>query len=214
MQRRAQSRERVGTRITSLAECALQRRLGNRRGGPSLFSQLVKNPRRQLTTLDGVARRTWRTEGSVDTFIAAPLGDVYAAVADVTRIGERSPECRAAEWLPGSTPGQVGSRFRGRNRSGIARWSRVCEVTANDPRSRFVFRTVPERIDPSRRDSTTWSYTFVPEGHGTRVTHSYEVTMLPSRPFRALYGWLLPHHRDMRPQMTQTLAALKEALEG
>lgn len=190
------------------------RRLGNRRGGPKPVVRTWSNPRRRLTTLGGVARRTWRTAGSVDTFIAAPLGDVYAAVADVTRVGERSPECRAAEWLPGLTPGQVGSRFRGRNRSGIARWSRVCEVTANDPRSRFVFRTVPERIDPSRRDSTTWSYTFVPEGHGTRVTHSYEVTMLPSRPFLALYGWLLPHHRDMRPQMTQTLAALKEALEG
>lgn len=87
-------------------------------------------------------------------------------------------------------------------------------MTANDPGSRFVFRTVPERIDLSRRDSTTWSYTFVPEGDGTRVTHSYEITMLPLRPFRALYGWILPHHRDMRPQMAETLLALKASLEG
>jgi polyketide cyclase/dehydrase/lipid transport protein len=161
-----------------------------------------------------VAQRLWRTEGSVDTIIAAPPREVYAAVADITRTGERSSECRAAEWLPGSTPGQVGSRFRGRNRSGVARWSRVCEVTANDPGSSFVFRTVPERIDPSRRDSTTWSYTLAPEGDGTRVTHSYEITTLPLRPFRALYGRILPHHRDMRPQMAETLAALKAALEG
>jgi hypothetical protein len=150
----------------------------------------------------------------VDTFIAAPPQKVYGAVADITRTGERSSECRAAEWLPGSTPGQVGSRFRGRNRSGVARWSRVCEVIALDPGSTFAFRTVPERVDLSRRDSTTWSYTFVPEGDGTRVTHSYEITMLPSQPFRALYGWMLPHHRDMRPQMAETLAALKKALEG
>lgn len=150
----------------------------------------------------------------MDTFIATPPHEVYGAVADITRTGERSSECRTAEWLPGSTPGQVGSRFRGRNRSGVVRWSRVCEVTASDPGSRFVFRTVPERVDPSRRDSTTWSYTFVAEGEGTRVTHSYEITMFPSRPFRALYGWMLPHHRDMRPQMAETLAALKEALEG
>ena len=160
-----------------------------------------------------MARRAWRTEGSVDTFIAAPPREVYAAVADVTRTGERSPECRAAEWLSGSAPGQVGSRFRGRNRAGLVRWSRVCEVTANDPGSRFVFRTVPERLDLSRRDSTTWSYTFVPEGDGTRVTHSYEITMWPTQPFRALYGWILPHHRDMRPQMAETLAALKASLE-
>ena len=158
--------------------------------------------------------RVWRTEGAVDTFIAAPPSDVHAAVADITRTGERSPECRAAEWLPGSTPGAVGSRFRGRNRSGLARWSRVCEVTANDPGCSFAFRTVPERIDLSRRDSTTWSYTFVSEGDGTRVSHSYEITMLPLRPFWVLYGRIFPHHRDMRPQMSETLEALKKSLES
>ena len=161
-----------------------------------------------------MAQRVWRTEGSVDTFVAAPPHEVYAAVADISRTGERSSECHSAEWLPGATPGEAGSRFRGRNRSGVARWSRVCEVVASEPGVRFVFRTVPERMDPSRRDSTTWSYTFTPEGTGTRVTHSYEITMLPSRPFRALYGRMLPHHRDMRPQMAETLAALKKALEA
>lgn len=161
-----------------------------------------------------MARRIWRTEGSVDTFIAAPPREVYAAVADITRTGERSSECRAAEWLPDAAPGRVGSRFRGRNRSGVARWSRVCEVTANDPESTFVFRTVPERIDPSRRDSTTWSYTFAAEADGTRVTHAYAITTLPSWPFRSLYGWILPHHRDMRPKMSETLAALKATMEA
>ena len=150
----------------------------------------------------------------METFIAAPPQDVFDAVADITRTGERSSECRSAEWLPGSPPGQMGSRFRGRNRSGIARWSRVCEVVALDPGVRFAFRTVPERIDLSRRDSTTWSYTFAPDGDGTRVTHSYEITMLPSQPFRSLYGWVLPHHRDMRPQMAETLEALKKSLES
>ena len=87
-------------------------------------------------------------------------------------------------------------------------------MIANDPGSRFVFRTVPERWDPSRRDSTTWAFTFVPEGDGTRVTHSYEITMMPSRPFRALYGVMFPHHRDMRPQMAETLGALRTAHEG
>lgn len=161
-----------------------------------------------------MARRLWRTEGAVDTSITAAPAEVHAVVADVTRTGERSPECRAAEWLPGSVPGAVGSRFRGRNRAGVARWSRICEVTVNEPGSRFAFRTVPERVDLSRRDSTTWSYTFVSEGDGTRVAHSYEITMLPLRPFRALYGRMLPHHRDMRPQMSETLEALKVSLES
>jgi len=161
-----------------------------------------------------VARREWRTDGSVDAFIAAAPDAVFALVADVTRTGERSSECRAAAWLPGPAAGEIGSRFRGRNRSGVARWSRVCEVTASDAGTQFAFRTVPERFDPSRRDSTTWCFDFVPEGDGTRVSHTYEITMLPSRPFRALYGLMLPHHRDMRPQMAETLAALKAVLEG
>lgn len=158
---------------------------------------------------------TWRSEGEVELLIAAPPDVVYAAVADVTRTGERSPECRKAEWLPGPVPATVGARFRGRNRSGLARWSRVCEVIEAEPGRSFAFRTVPERFDPSRRDSTTWRYTLAVDPDGrTRVTHSYEITLLPLALFRALYGRLLPHHRDMRPQMAETLQALKASLES
>lgn len=157
--------------------------------------------------------KTWRTSGSVETVIDAPPDAVYEAIADVTRTGERSAECHTAEWLPGSQPGEAGARFRGRNRSGVARWSRVCEIVEAEPGRVFAFRTVPERIDVSRRDSTTWRYELEPAGDGTKVTHSYEITMLPSAPFRALYGRLLPHHRDMRPQMAETLAGLKRSLE-
>jgi len=71
---------------------------------------------------------------------------------------------------------------------------------------------VPERFDLSRRDSTTWIYEFEPVDGGTKVTHRYEITMLPRQPFRALYGRLLPHHRDMRPQMLETLERLKSRL--
>jgi uncharacterized protein YndB with AHSA1/START domain len=161
-----------------------------------------------------VSARSWRTSGSVEEHVDAPPEVVYAAVADVTTTGERSAECRAAEWLPGSAAGAVGARFRGRNRSGVARWSRVCEVVEAEPGRAFAFRTVPDRIDPSRRDSTTWRYTFEPDGDGTRVTHSYEITQLPLRLFQALYGRILPHHRDMRPQMAGTLAALKRQVEA
>lgn len=150
----------------------------------------------------------------MEAYIAAAPEAVYAAVADVTRIGERSAECRSAEWLPGSTPGAVGARFRGRNRSGLARWSRVCEIVTADHGRELAFRTVPERLDVSRRDSTRWSYTFEPQGPGTKVVHSYEITALPVWPFRAVYGRLLPHHRDMRPQMAHTLAILKDSLES
>lgn len=154
--------------------------------------------------------RPWRTAGSVETVVPAGPDDVYAVISDVTRIGERSPECHTARWLPGAPAGTVGATFRGSNRAGwAARWSRRCEVVAAAHGRTFAFRTLPERLDLSRRDSTTWRYDLEPVDGGTRVTHSYEITTLPLRPMRAVYGLLLPHHRDMRPQMRANLEALR-----
>ena len=113
------------------------------------------------------------------------------------------------EWLPdGPQEPVAGARFRGYNRFRFARWSRVCEIVAAEPGAVFAFRTVPERLDPSRRDSTTWRYDLSAHPEGTLVRHSYEITMPPLRPFKAMYGVLLPHHRDMRPAMRHTLYEL------
>jgi hypothetical protein len=159
--------------------------------------------------------RPWRTSGSVDLVVAADPHTVYGVVADVTRIGERSPECRSARWLPGAAAGTPGAVFRGSNRAGwAARWSRRCQVVAADRGRSFAFRTLPERLDMSRRDSTTWRYDLEPVDGGTRVRHSYEITSLPVQPIRAFYGLLMPHHRDMRPHMRANLEALREMFAG
>lgn len=150
-----------------------------------------------------------RTEGSVELWIDVPAPQLYDMVADVTRINERSPECRSCGWLPGLSPGTVGARFRGRNRAHHMRWSRVCEVAAADPGRKFEFHTVSDRRNPRYHDSTTWSYTFRADGDGTRVTHSYRIDVLPYRPLLSLYARLQPQHRDMRPQMRQNLEALR-----
>lgn len=156
--------------------------------------------------------RPWRTQGYVERVVDADPLTVYAVVSDVTRVGERSTECRSATWELGP-PGMPGSVFRGRNRVGrLARWSRRCEVTRADAGVAFEFRTLPERWDPSRQDSTTWGYRFERVDGGTLVTHSYEITRLPRLPFRWLFGRLLPEHRDMRPQMMHNLAALGDQL--
>ena len=162
-----------------------------------------------------MTRRPWRTSGSVELVVPAPPEDVYAVVSDVTCIGERSPECYTAAWLPGESPGSVGAVFRGRNRAGwAARWSRRCEVITAEPGRAFAFRTLPERLDVTRRDSTTWRYELAAADGGTRVTHSYEITQPPLRPLRAVFGVLLPQHRDMRPQMQANLEALRDAFAG
>ena len=156
----------------------------------------------------------WNTTGSVDLYIDARPDDIYDRIADVTGTGDRSLECSKCVWLPGAPAGTVGSRFRGTNRKGrVIRWSRVCEVTAADRGLIFAFRTIPERWDVSRKDSTTWTYTLRPDGHGTTVTHSYEIVKPPVGPFPRVFGWLMPHHKDMRPHMAHTLRALRDQLE-
>lgn len=157
--------------------------------------------------------REWRSGGSVQRVIAAPPEEIYRIVSDVTSTGERSEECRSAAWLPGGPArAEVGARFRGHNRVGIVRWSRVCEVVDAQPGRRFAFRTVPERFDPSRADSTTWSYELEAVEGGTLVRHAYEITRMPWPPFKAIYGSFLAHHRDMRPAMRVTLDRLAERL--
>lgn len=152
--------------------------------------------------------REWRTAGMVERVVDATAEEVYDLISDVTSTHKRSTECRKVEWLSGPQQPVVGARFRGHNRSGLARWSRICEITEARPGRAFGFRTVPERWDPSRRDSTTWRYDLLPQGERTLVCHSYEITTLPLWPFKALYAVLLPQHRDMRPAMRHTLDAL------
>jgi hypothetical protein len=159
--------------------------------------------------------RTWLTEAAVERTIEAPADDLYRLITDVTAAGERSDECTRAEWLDDAPrEAVVGARFRGHNRSRLARWSRVCEVIEADPGRAFAFRTVPERFDPSRRDSTIWRYELVPDGGRTVVRHSYQITRPPLRPFKAFYGVVLPHHRDMRPAMQHTLEVLARQAEA
>jgi hypothetical protein len=158
--------------------------------------------------------REWLSEASVERLVDAPADEVYRVVTDVTSTGERSTECHQVEWLDGSRAPVVGARIRGHNRYGLVRWTRVCEVVEASPGQAFAFRTVPERWDPTRRDSTTWRYELEPEGDRTRVRHSYRITLDPLPPLKSVYGVLLPHHRDMRPSMQHTLDALARGVTG
>ncbi|WP_374068755.1 SRPBCC family protein [Rhodococcus sp. CX] len=66
---------------------------------------------------------------------------IWAVLADVTRIGEWSSECHGAEWLDGATVPRVGARFRGRNRVGPIRWTRVCTITEVSAPRVLAYRT-------------------------------------------------------------------------
>ncbi len=162
----------------------------------------------------GAPRRPWRTRGDVSLYIDASPERVYDLVADVGSAPTRSEEVQACLWLDGPPPGTVGSRFRGRNRAGVIRWSRICEVVTATRGEQFAFRTVPEQFDPTRKDSSVWGYRFEPDGTGTRITHYYALVQPPRPWLLTLYGILMPHHRDARPALRHTLEKLKVAAEA
>lgn len=101
---------------------------------------------------------------------------VYDLVADVTRIGELSPECVEAEWTSG-TPGAVGSRFVGHNRVGNSAWAMTCEVVAADRPARFSWRVLTEAITP---DTSVWTFTFAAAPAGTLVTETFSMAEPPT----------------------------------
>jgi hypothetical protein len=96
---------------------------------------------------------------------------VYDLVSDITRTGEWSPECRSCEWL--GEPGVAGSRFRGRNRSGLARWTTTAEVLAADRPTTFAFATLH-----GDGHATRWRYTLSGDGP-TTLTESFEAVSAP-----------------------------------
>jgi hypothetical protein len=96
--------------------------------------------------------------------IAAAPEDVYDLLADVTRMGEWSPECYRCEWLDGATTADVGARFRGYNLLGRFRWATTAVVIAAQRGREFAFTVVH---DKTGRDETRWRYRLEPSAGGT-----------------------------------------------
>ena len=93
--------------------------------------------------------------GSVTVHMAAPAGRVWDLVADITRIGEFSPETFEAEWLDGAEGPGAGARFRGhvrRNGRGPVYWTTCTACASPWKRSRRwpkrPTRAVAEAADP------------------------------------------------------------------
>jgi uncharacterized protein YndB with AHSA1/START domain len=75
----------------------------------------------------------------VSLHIQATPGEVYAAISDVTRMGEWSEECYACEWNEGFDTAVVGATFEGHNRYGDHEWTTQGRVTEADPGRTFAF---------------------------------------------------------------------------
>lgn len=152
------------------------------------------------------------TTDTVDRHIEATPEALYALVSDVTRTPEITPDIVRVEWLDGATGPAVGARFKAINKQGRGpNWSNKPVVTVAEPGREIAWA----RTEPFA-GTVEWRYRFEPEGTGTRVTESYEVT----KPL-ALMGWFIigtlygmkDRRRDLRASMERTLDRLAEMLE-
>jgi len=149
--------------------------------------------------------------GEVTVSIGAPVGDVWALVSDVTRIGEFSPETFEAVWTHGATGPVAGARFKGhvrRNGVGPVYWT-PCTVTMAVPNEVFEFGV---GLDGSHLN--TWGYRLravAPDR--TEVTEYFRLT--PAWYLRA-YWLLLGRLRGRTNErgMRTTLERMKAVLES
>ena len=147
-------------------------------------------------------------EGTANVVIDRPAHEVWAAITDVTRMGEWSPECVGGRWAGDATGPGVGARFEGDNVAKFAgrtvkRWTTTSEVTVCEPDS--VFEFVAEGY-------TTWRYELMPSSAGTRVTETFRYDPKGFQGF--LYETLLRRSKGMTTGMERTLARLKAGLEA
>jgi uncharacterized protein YndB with AHSA1/START domain len=147
---------------------------------------------------------------SVSRDIAAPPGRVFAMVADLTRMGEWSPENTGGRWVRPATGPAVGAKFRGTNRRGMRRWSTLAVITEYDPDRRVAFEVTAVGFKAGR-----WAYDVEPTGGGCRVTETWTDRR---GPLVRIGGGLVSgvHDRDTynRAGMEATLAGLAAAAEA
>jgi uncharacterized protein YndB with AHSA1/START domain len=97
--------------------------------------------------------------------IAASAEAVYAAISDVTRMGEWSEECHTCTWHDGFDGPAVGAIFDGHNRNGEHEWTSQGKVIEADPGRAFAFECSMFDFHFS-----TWGYRIEPTDSGCRVT--------------------------------------------
>jgi hypothetical protein len=153
------------------------------------------------------------TADAVSRHIQASPEAIYGLVSDVARTPELTPDIVECTWIDGATGPAVGARFKAINRAGRGpNWSNKPVVTTAEPGHEFAWA----RTEPFA-GTVAWRYTFVPEGSGTRVTESYEVTkkltVIGWFIIGTLYG-LKDRRGDLRASMTATLDRIADICEA
>jgi hypothetical protein len=167
-------------------------------------ANVTDDARHDLACIPGLRSMGGTMRGEARIQIKAPPEHVWGMVADVTRMGEWSPECVRCEWLGGATGPVAGARFRGDNRRGPRRWSMVSTVTAAEPGREFAFVV--------NRTGATWRYRLAPLRDGTELTESYDVPPGPIR--RRVFYKVMGRQRALDVGIHRTLERIKAAAEA
>ena len=169
-----------------------------------------------------VAHEVTGLTAAAEMVVAARPELVWDLVADVTRVGEWSPECIRATWLGEPGRPQPGARFTGHNRlPGGLEYEVTCVVTEADRPRAFAWVVLDDSGDPAR-PSSSWRYWIDPlPGGGSRVrqrfTHgpgaSYLRAVAANAPDQAA-GIIAARREGLRASMSATLRAMKAAAEA
>lgn len=151
---------------------------------------------------------TDRLEVSRD--IAATPPDVYAAISDVTRMGEWSTECHTCEWRDGVDGPAVGVEFDGHNRNGDHEWTTQGTVVEAEPGRSFVFDCSMYGVHYA-----TWGYRIELVAGGSRVTEwTVDLRSEQARAYGSRVSGVEDRGARNRHTMSGTLDRLAAALEG
>jgi uncharacterized protein YndB with AHSA1/START domain len=151
------------------------------------------------------AARELRAETTID----APPATVWAALADLRRMPEWSPEL--VRMIPLGRGGlKVGRQYVGVNRRKAVVWTTRNVVTTLEPQRALGWDT--------RTSGSRWIYELEPDGTGTRVVLRRPVPRrltLLSRLFTPVaLGGSDEHADELEQGMGVTLTRLKAAVEG
>lgn len=130
---------------------------------------------------------------------------VFAAISDITRMGEWNPEVVGTRWVGQTTGPSVGATFETAKKTG-RRSKKVTTSVVTACASGEAFEFVTD-------DSTTWRYKLEPASSGTKVTATF------SDPWRTgvkgfVYETVLRRPAAMINGMPAMLSRIKAALES
>ena len=162
-------------------------------------------PSLNLARLEGIGLMgTLARHGRTETVACAPAEAVWRIVADVTRVGEWSHECRGRVFSGVPERRRPGSASVGATGPVLFRWSRSCVFTVVEPPRALVWRTGGLW---GRVDSTQWRIDLEPVAGGTRIVQTYQVLRVAPGLDR-VYWRLIKAHRDRRAALADDLDRL------